>query len=79
MAAKVRLPPSCNPRAASRRAYHSSSSRLRAYKELRARQTELNLAIQAERAASSRVYEDTTEANADRVNRLVRAASQLGN
>jgi len=54
------------------------SSRLRAYKELRAKQTELNLAIQAQRQ-QKRVYEDTTDANADRVNRLVRAGNLLGN
>ena len=49
------------------------SHRLRTYKELRARQTELNLAIAAERSLSG-----ATESNADRVGRLVKAASNLG-
>lgn len=49
------------------------SQRLRAYKELRARQTELNLAIAAERSFSS-----GPESNDDRVGRLVRAANALG-
>ena len=52
--------------------------RLRAYKELRQRQTELKLAIEADKDVR-KDFDDPTEANKDRVNRLVKAASNLGN